>query len=123
MKRNKAIIIFFTLLYLLAGCSTTTSNNVSPQSLLKDNPDADFFIMNSTIYINAMDIEWVKDLPLKEGIALGKINNTGVKNNFKDWDATILNIGTVIYELEGRKDIVLIKIDDKYIPYLKYVEG
>lgn len=123
MKKNKVIIMLFAFLYLFAGCSTTSSSKLSPETLLKDKPDADFFIMNSTIYVNALDIEWIKEIPLNEGIVLGKINNTGVKNNFKDWDATKLDIGTVIYELEGRKDIVLINIDGKYIPYLKYVEG
>ncbi len=115
MKKNKVIIVFFILSYILVGCATNTntSKRDSPEMILKDNPNSDFFIMNSTVYINALDIEWIKEIPLKEGIVLGKINNTGVKNNFKDWDATKLDIGTVIYELEGRKTIVLIKINNK----------
>ena len=40
-----------------------------------------------------------------------------------NWNATILGVDTSIYEFEGRRDIVLIKIDNKYVPYLKYVEG
>lgn len=123
MKKNKVLFIFFTLLFLLSGCSTISSSNLSPETLLKDEPDADFFIMNSIIYVNAIDVEWVKEIPLKEGKFLGKINNTGVKSNFKDWDATKLDIGTEIYELATRNNIVIIKIDNNYMPYLKYVEG
>ena len=73
--------------------------------------------------MNVADIDWVKELTLKEGNNLGKINKTGVKQSFKNWNATTLNVDTLIYELESRKDIVLIKIDNKYIPYLKWVEG
>lgn len=123
MKKNKVLFIFFTLLFLLSGCSTISSSNLSPETLLKDEPDADFFIMNSIIYVNAIDVEWVKEIPLKEGKFLGRINNTGVKSNFKDWDATKLDIGTEIYELATRNNIVIIKIDNNYMPYLKYVEG
>ena len=123
MKKYKVILIIFMLIYPLIGCSTTTANNDSPQAMLKNNPNADFFIMDNTVYANAGDIDWVKQLTLKEGKILGRINKTGVKKGFKDWNATILDVNTAIYEFEDRKDLVVIKIDGKYIPYLKYVEG
>lgn len=123
MKKFKVIMMAFTLIYLLVGCSYNTANNSSPQAVLKNNSKADFFIMNKTVYIRAADIDWVKELAPKEGKVLGKVNKTVVKKNFKDWNATRLEVNTEIYELEGREDIVLVKIQDKYIPYLKYVEG
>jgi len=123
MKKFKVIMMVFTLIYLLVGCSYNTANSSSPQAVLKNNSKADFFIMNKTVYIRAADIDWVKELALNEGKVLGKANKTGVKKNFKDWNATRLEVNTEIYELEGREDIVLVKIQDKYIPYLQYVEG
>lgn len=123
MKKSKVVLVFFVLIYLLVGCSYTTANSSSPQAVLKNNSKADFFIMNKTVYISAVDIDWVKELALKEGKVLGKVNKTVVKKNFKDWNATRLEVNTEIYESEGREDIVLVKIQDKYIPYLKLVEG
>ena len=123
MKKYKVILIIFSLIYLLIGCSNTTANDDSPQTVLKNNPNADFFIMDNIVYCNVADIDWVKELKLKEGKILGTINKTGVKKHFKDWNATKLDINTAIYEFEGRKDIILTKVNDKYTPYLKYVEG
>lgn len=129
MRISRALLIFFMLIFLLIGCSTTTTtyisteNNASPETILKNRPEADFFIMGSTVYINVSDLYWVKELTLNEGKVLGKINKTGVKKDFNEWNATKPDVYAVIYELEGRKDIVLIKTDKKYIPYLKYVEG
>jgi len=123
MKKFKVIMMAFTLIYLLVGCSCTTANGSSPQAVLKNNYKADFFIMNKTVYIRAADFDWVRELALKEATTVCNITRTGVKKNFKDWNATRLEVNTEIYELEGREDIVLVKIQDKYIPYLQYVEG
>lgn len=127
MRKANVILTFFMIITLLIGCSNTTTtvtvNNASPEAILKTNPEADFFVMDNTVFINASDIKWVKKLEFKEGKSLGKINKTGVKRDFKDWNATILDAETEIYEVEGRKDIVYVKTDNKYIPYLKYVEG
>jgi hypothetical protein len=46
-----------------------------------------------------------------------------VKKDFKEWNATMLGVDVSIYEVEVRRDIVLIKRENKYSPYLKYVEG
>lgn len=130
MRMPKVIIMFLVLLCLFVGCSNTKSystqvstSNATPQSVLKTNPDADVFIMNNTVYMNAIDIDWVTKLTLQEGKTLGRINKTGIKKGFQNWNATKLNIDTVVYELVGRSDIVLVKVNDKYIPYLKIVEG
>jgi hypothetical protein len=130
MKNSKILLAFLMLFYVLVGCSNvktssivSTANNASPESVLKLNPNADIFILDSTVYINATDIDWVKKLTLTEGKILGKINETGVKKEFKDWNATKLNVNAPIYESKERKDIVLVKVDNKFRPYLKYVEG
>jgi hypothetical protein len=123
MKKFKTIIILFMIICLLTGCSGSTADNASPEAVLKNNAQADFFIMNSTAYINAVDVDWVKGLTFNAGRLLGTIKNNGVKKKFKDWDATILDIGTEIYKAEDRNDIVLVETGNTYLPYLKYVEG
>lgn len=107
----------------VANAIYSTANNCSPEVVLKTDPNADFFIMNNTVYMNAERITWVKKLTRKGEKVLGTISKTGVKEDFKDWNSTSLAVGTIIYELVGREDIVVIKIDGKWIPYLKYVEG
>lgn len=123
MKKLKGIVLFLLLTSLITGCFRSIKNNATPEVVLKDNPNADFFIMENAVYKNAEDVQWVKDIPLKKGNILGKINKTHVKKNFKNWNATVLGVGTEIYKLEGRDDIVLAKKDDRYIPYIRYVEG
>lgn len=65
----------------------------------------------------------INEVDIKQGKFLGKINRSKVKRNFEDFNATTLSVNTEIYELDGRKDIVLDKINGEYIPYIKYVEG
>lgn len=123
MKRIKGIILFLLLASLITGCFRSTKNNAIPEEVLKENPNADFLIIDNTVYKNVEDVQWVRDISVKEGSVLGRINKTKVKRNFKNWSATMLDIGTEVYKLEGREDIVLAKKEDKYIPYIKYVEG
>lgn len=115
--------MFLLLASLITGCFRSTKNSATPDLVLKDNPNADFLIIDNTVYKNVEDVQWVKDIPLKKGNFLGKTNKTKVKRNFKNWNATSLDIGTEVYKLEGREDIVLAKKEDKYIPYIRYVEG
>jgi len=60
---------------------------------------------------------------LKKDTKLGVIERTNVTKQFKDFDATLLDTGTEIYSVLGRKDIVLVNINNMMIPYLKQVEG
>lgn len=123
MKKIKGIVWFLLLISLITGCFRSTKNNATPEAILKDDPNADFFIMDNTMYKNAMGIDWVKDIPLKKGNILGRVNKTQVRRDFKNWNATVLGVGTEIYKLESREDIILAKKADKYLPYIRYVEG
>ncbi len=123
MKILKIMLMLILSSYILIGCSYASSKNQLPNSILKNDVNADFFIMDSLVFINAENVEWVENLELEKGELLGKINKTNVKRNFEDWDATQLNKDTPIYKVNGRNDLVLIKLEDKYIPYIKYIEG
>lgn len=53
---------------------------------------------------------------------IGKIKNSGVTKEFQDWDATILPVGTEIFETDN-SEILLASCGEELVPYLKYVEG
>ncbi len=97
MKLLKIIVITFLSLSLLLGCSYTSSKNQLPDSILKEDSNADFFIMNSIVFINAENIDWIEKIEFKKG--------------------------TLIYQVIEQDNIVLIELENKFIPYLKYVEG
>lgn len=123
MKRFKIALIFLTLVFLLIGCTLSTKNNASPKKILQNNPEADFLIVDNIVYLNAADVIWIKELTLEVGGLLGKIERTHVKENFTNWDATILDVNTEIYQVAQRNDILLAKVGTEFIPYLKFIEG
>lgn len=123
MKQLRLTIAFLMLIFILTGCSLSTKDNASPKTILKNNPEADLFVVDETVYINASEIEWVKELSLTKDDILGKVKSTGVKKHFTNWAATKLEVNTEVYSEVQRKDILLVKIGDELIPYLKYVEG
>lgn len=123
MKRLKVIFLLLTFTLILSGCSISTKNNASPEKLLESNPDSDFFVIEGVVYINASDIEWIKELTLESYELTGKILKTGVTASFSNLSSTKLNKNIEIYSVKGREDILLAKVGKYYIPYLKWVEG
>lgn len=61
-------------------------------------------------------------MQLTAGEQEGEIRRTGVTEDFQDWDATVLDEGTVIYESDA-SGVLLADEGDELVPYLKYVEG
>ena len=122
MKKFKVIFMLLTIVFLLTSCYST-KNNASPKNVLKNNSEADFFVMKNVVYVNATGIDGIKELTLKEESALGKIKRTGVKSFFTNWSATKLKTNTEIYKVEHREDLVLAKVGNEFIPYLKHIEG
>jgi hypothetical protein len=67
--------------------------------LLESNPNADLFILNGIIYNNAQNIEWVNKLELEIGSEVAEIKQQSTNpQELKDYAATILPVGTKIYE-------------------------
>ena len=60
-----------------------------------------FFVYEDTVYMNAQDLEWVRAMQLTAGEQAGEIKRTGVTEEFQDWDATVLDQGTLIYESDS----------------------
>ena len=53
---------------------------------------------------------------------MGKIRASGITSDFENWDATVLPVGTEIYESDDSQ-ILLAGLGEQLIPYLKWVEG
>ena len=92
----------------MLGCGNTasTAENASPEALYSADRDIDLFVYEDTAYVNAMDVDWVGELSLAKGEALGEIGRSGVTDDFQDWDATVLTEGTVIYS-SGETEVLL----------------
>ena len=124
MKRE-VLLIFLMAVGLLTGCQTAgqTSPELStPENLYSTDNTIDMFVYQETAYVNAEDIQWVAEQEFVQGAMAGKIKNSGVTQEFQDWDATILPVDTEIYETEDAQ-ILLAFCGEELIPYLKYVEG
>lgn len=80
------------------------------------------FVYEDTAFVNASDTKWVIELELTKADLLGSVKETGVSKDFKDWDATLLDVGSNIYKSQ-RLDILLVESNGIMIPYLKFVEG
>jgi len=78
------IIIFVVFLFSILGCSSGVSaGDDSPEGVLNYDPNLDLFVMSSIVYVNASEIEWVKELEfVKTDELLDKILRTGVKRTF-----------------------------------------
>lgn len=117
---------------LLWGCSaesdepnqTTviTIGNPTAQEILENDPKADIFQWNGTIY--QTNIDWVDELVLTEGELVGIVNyHTSNPSDFKDSTANGLPIGTEIYKVNERNDILMTKYNDELKYYYQLVEG
>jgi len=132
MKMIFKHILLLAFFLLLSGCSNSIKDNIvhsstkdsaSPENLYKDDNSIDFLVYNDTAYVNAEYLDWVNELALESDEKIGIIMRTSVTKGFKDFDATILQAKTEVYSVFGRDDIVLVLIDEKWIPYYAYVEG
>ena len=121
MKRLTFVIL--ALLFCLSGCAASTADNASPDKLYRDDPLIDMFVFDSVAYVNASDLEWVKELELTQDALLGSIKRTKVTKNFGQWDATTLPVGSEVYAVSGRQDILLAERDGILAPYYAWREG
>jgi len=132
----KKFIFYFcsvSIVVLLISCiiiaardfklTDSTAYNDNPDVLYEQDNSIDLLVYNETAYVNATDIDWVTELELKSEIKLGKIKRTHVTKNFKNFDATVLEVGTAVFSVSGRDDFVFVNINNILVPYYVFVEG
>ena len=108
----------------LAGCQSTSGSPElpTPENLYAQDSSIDLFVYEDTAYVNYADADWVQEKTFEKGEPVGEIKDSGVTEDFQDWDSTVLPEGTVIYESDD-DTILLAECDGELIPYLKWVEG
>ena len=126
MEKKKTMIMACLALFIVAlgiiGCGAVSTTEATPEQLYSGNHSIDMFVYEDTAYVNAADVDWVKNETFERGKYIGKISNSETTNDFKNWDATVLPVGTEVYE-SGNTEILLVRLEEKFVPYLKYVEG
>jgi hypothetical protein len=126
MKKNMLLIGICFLLVTLSACtkaSETTTDSAKPEVLYKQDNSIDLLVYNGTAYVNASKLDWIDELELKQDKKLGEIERNGITKKFKDFDATLLKVGTEIYSVLDRDDFVLVAVDHTMVPYYAYREG
>lgn len=106
------------------------SGNPAPIDILTANPETDYFRYKGSLCVNASGVEANKPALTPMGLA-GEIKASGYTETQKDWGASELPVGTKVY-FAGVKtkageaihgDYLLVKIGNKYVPYVKGSEG
>ena len=113
-------------LVLVGGCGTNpcagdSAKSATPECLVSQNAEIDLVVIDKTAYARGDIIPDVKDSEL--GDQIGTVDRTGVTDDFQDWDATALPVGTEIYSSPSSTTEVIVRTDDGYVQYLKMVEG
>jgi hypothetical protein len=129
MKRTIVILFMFGLIFYLTGCiekeeTIVSSSNPKAKEILKLDPSADFFQWNGVIY--KTNIDWVDELIETKGEKVGEITEvTPTPENviYKNGMSNKLPVGTEIYSVAGRSDIVIAEYEGKLKMYLAIVEG
>lgn len=121
----KKLIVFFAVTLIFLGCSNhdqVTIDSINAAEVLEINPDADIFQLNGIIY--ETNIDWVDQLTLTKDAQMGKILiNNETNTNFKDGTANKLPVGTIIFSVKERDDIVIVEVNGELKKYLAIVEG
>jgi len=130
--KSYILSIFLLGNFLLWGCSPASNNhqqttvittgNPTAQEILENDPKADIFQWNGTIY--ETNIDWVNELVLSEGDFVGVMKyHTSNPTDFVDLSANVLPIGTEIYKVKERNDILITKYNGELKYYYQLVEG
>ena len=108
----------------LAGCQSTAEapELPTPENLYEQDSSIDLLVYEDTAYVYSADTDWVQEKTFEKGEPVGEIKDSGVTEDFQDWDSTVLPEGTMIYESDD-DTILLAECDGELIPYLKWVEG
>ncbi|MNI05035.1 hypothetical protein D3C73_579790 [compost metagenome] len=128
------IVVFFLLFmcFITTGCTkdeilitseqTKTIGNPTAEDVLTMYPNANVFLYKDTIY-NA-GIPWVNELKLTKDIQITEITHQSKNGKaFNNGTANELAIGTKIFRVKERNDILIAETDKGDIRFYQLVEG
>ncbi|WP_407272471.1 hypothetical protein [Radiobacillus sp. PE A8.2] len=129
IKRMLFLVLLSSI--VLVACNNQTNGinesdigNPTVKEILTKNNDADIFVLNGVVYSNAEDIEWVNEMELTLGKDIGEIKKqTQESDEFENFTASKLPVGTKIYEPVEKGDIYIVQVNDKERRYLGLREG
>lgn len=119
------LLVFFLL--MITGCSNLGETKVSVESIdaeevLTLDPRADIFQYDGVIYLT--NVDWVEELSLTKDVQIGEIKTKNEKNtDFKDEMSNKLPVGSKIYSVKERGDILIVESEGAVLKYLAIIEG
>ena len=131
---RSVVVAGVVALMALSGCAAQPGPAANPTDdestvMVIGNPGPedfqgqDFIFCQGMVAINATGIDWVKEYGLDEGALLGEVQRSGVTSDFQEWDATVLPVGTKIYQNARGAGLLVAVHDDIKTPYLFMIEG
>ncbi|MNH82780.1 hypothetical protein D3C87_652990 [compost metagenome] len=132
----RILISVIIALLMLTGCNQPkvinserptfeSTHNPTAKEILDQNPSADIFQLNGTIYTNAINIEWVQQTEITIGESVGIIKRQYKDSlTFENEMSTKLPVGAKIFEpIKKSGPILIVKLNGKEIKYLGLIEG
>ena len=130
MKRVIVVLILPLFLTSLIGCNSNNASqihgnvtgNPTANEILSQDPNASIFMYSSVIYIAG--VEWVDELQLSKDQSITEITKQSDSGkDFIDGTANKLVVGTKIYSVKERNDILIAETEYGDIRFYKLVEG
>lgn len=125
---KKLLIIFMFL--LLIGCESNAllpntvqvKGNPTAETVLKENPTANIFMYSDLIY--TAGVEWVDELELTKDQLITEIaEQKSAGHLFKNGTANKLPLGTKIYSVGERRDVLIAETEEGDLRFYMLVEG
>src|SRR5699024_3957994 len=103
------------------GSEMYETKNPDAEETLTVDPNANIFQFDGIIY--KTDVDWVDDLSLTKGEKVGEIKTKNEKDaKFEDGMSNMLSVGTEIFSVKERGDILIVESDGKTLKYYAMVE-
>lgn len=135
----RKLIIFFVFLIILAGCNSSKEvnnrensamgnnevlmiGNPNADKVLKMDPNANILMYQNIVY-NA-GVQWVNDLKITKDKLVTEITQQSEDGkDFENGTANKLTVGTKIYSVKERNDILIAATKHGDIRFYNLVEG
>ncbi|MFF2887360.1 hypothetical protein [Paenibacillus sp. NPDC057967] len=129
------LMIIISSALVLAGCNASTEKmeekksssqynmgNPTPQEVLEGRPDANIMMVQDIVLLSGID--WVNEEELtKDELLLEITLQTDDAAKFVNGAANELPVGTKVYRVKERGDILIADTDKGDVRYYKLVEG
>lgn len=116
---------------VFSGCSLSKGSdeeavyetkNPDAEEVLTLDSEANIFQFNDIIY--QTNIDWVDELTVTKDEQIGEITDkSGDIQVFKNGTANKLEVGSEIYSVQEREDILIVETEGEELKYLAIVEG